>query len=147
MLMAYMCDVCGCSRRFRVINQDSTGSDSKLVRQAPIERFIEPCILLMLSKKSSYGYELMKNLEEQCGETIDVGNLYRTLRRMEEDGWVISDWEKGENGPKKRIYTITPDGEGFLHSAALGLEKSQAQIGLFLNRYKEVFKEEGGETL
>jgi DNA-binding PadR family transcriptional regulator len=90
----------------------------------------------MLSKNSSYGYELMKKLEEQCGEIIDVGNLYRTLRRMEKDGWVTSDWKEGENGPKKRIYIITSDGEDFLHSAALGLKQSKAQIELFLKRYK-----------
>ncbi len=135
-----MCNICGCSGRFRVINQDSAGSDSKLIRQAPIERFIEPCILLLLAENSSYGYELMKNLEEQCNEAIDVGNLYRTLRRMEIDGWVTSDWKKGESGPKKRSYTITSDGEDFLRSAALGLKKSRAQIELFLGKYKEVFK-------
>lgn len=148
MIITYMCNNCGCSGRYRIMSQASQGdkqAGGQPVRQAPIERFFEPCILLMLTKNSSYGYELMKNLKDQCGEIIDVGNLYRTLRRMEEDGWVRSAWKKGDSGPKKRIYTITSDGEDFLHSAALGFEQSKRQIERFLKRYKHFTK--GGDKV
>ena len=72
-----------------------------------VERFVEPCILLLLSKNSSHGYGLMDELEKHCGENVDIGNLYRTLRKMEKVGWVISVWEKGNIGPDKRKYEIT----------------------------------------
>ena len=139
-----MCQSCGCVGRFRVRGEASSdNSQAGIPRQTPIERFMEPCILLLLSKGSSHGYGLLDDLERQCGETVDVGNLYRTLRRMEKDGWVSSNWGTGENGPKKRVYELTDDGKEFLHSWAGGLEKNKELIDRFLEGFKKQFGREG----
>lgn len=135
-----MCQICGCSGRFRVRGEVSSDNfQTDIPRQTPIERFMEPCILLLLSKESSYGYGLMNDLGKQCGETVDVGNLYRTLRRMEKDGWVRSSWGKEEGGPKKRIYELTKDGREFLQSWVAGLKKNRELIDRFLEGYKKQF--------
>jgi len=135
-----MCQSCGCVGRFRVRGEASSdNSQAGIPRQTPIERFMEPCILLLLSKGSSHGYGLLDDLERQCGETVDVGNLYRTLRRMEKDGWVSSNWSTGENGPKKRVYELTEDGEEFLRSWAAGLEKNKELLERFLAGFKKQF--------
>lgn len=49
----------------------------------------------------------MEELSKHCGEKVDIGNLYRTLRRMEQDGLVTSVWNKKDNDRDKRVYTIT----------------------------------------
>src|SRR3989338_1989478 len=67
-----------------------------------VERFIEPCILLLLSKGTSHGYGLLEDLEKNCGEKVDIGNLYRTLRRMESNGWVKSEWDENKAGRGRR---------------------------------------------
>jgi len=140
-----MDDNCGCVGRFKVRGESSSSNhiQTDIPRQTPIERFIEPCVLLSLLKGPSYGYGLMDNLEIQCGERVDVGNLYRTLRRMEHDGWISSGWEKGENGPKKRTYEITNSGKGFLRSWASGLKKNRELIDGFLESYEKQFREGG----
>lgn len=84
----------------------------------------------------------MEDLEHKCGEKVDIGNLYRTLRRMEMDGWVESDWSKNESGPDKRTYTITKDGLEFLKSAVSSLRQTDTTIHSLLNRYKEAFPDE-----
>lgn len=122
MILTYMCRTCGCSFRSKNFGN--------------IERFIEPCILLLLSKDSSHGYGLMEDLEKHCGEKVDIGDLYRTLRRMETDGWVKSDWEKNKAGPDRRIYTITAEGEDFLKSASSSLIHTDKLIHRFLEGYK-----------
>lgn len=134
-----MCQRCGCIGRFRVRSEatELNGFQADTPRQTPIERFIEPCILLLLSKGPSHGYGLTDDLEKQCGETVDVGNLYRTLRRMEKDGWVSSSWGEGRGGPKKRVYELTNDGGEFLRSWAAGLEKNRELIDRFLEGYKK----------
>src|SRR3989344_5894199 len=88
MIFTYMCKTCGCSFRSRDFGN--------------IERFVEPCILLLLSKASSHGYGLMEDLEKHCGEKVDIGNLYRTLRRMEMSGWVTPFWDKKKTGALKK---------------------------------------------
>ncbi len=139
-----MCQTCGCSGRFKVRGEFSEeDSQAGIPRQTPIERFMEPCILLLLLKGPSHGYGLLDDLEKQCGETVDVGNLYRTLRRMEKDGWVSSNWGTGENGPKKRVYELTEDGKEFLRSWAAGLEKNRQLIERFLEGFKKQFGKGG----
>ena len=43
-----------------------------------------------------------------------MGNLYRVLRALEEDGLVTSRWESGEPGPAKRTYELTEEGRRLL---------------------------------
>lgn len=108
-----------------------------------VERFVEPCILLLLSRNPSYGYRLIVSLEKHCGKKVDIGNLYRTLRKMEHNGWIKSDWEKGSIGPKKRRYQITSKGEEILKKAAIYLKRTQTLISHFFVGYKKLFKKGG----
>lgn len=121
-----MCKTCGCSFRSR-----DFGS---------IERFIDPCILLLLSQSNSYGYELRENLKEHCSHEIDFGNLYRTLRRMEEDQWIQSAWKRGDGAPDKRIYSITQEGKEILADAIVSLEKTDRLVHFLFDRYKKITK-------
>lgn len=79
----------------------------------------------------------MEDLEKHCGERVDIGDLYRTLRRMEKDGWVKSDWEKNESGPDRRTYTITKEGKDFLNSAANSLTRTDKLIHRFLEGHQK----------
>jgi len=123
MIFTYMCRTCGCSFRSRDFGN--------------VERFIEPCILLLLSKCSSHGYGLMEDLKKHCGEKVDIGDLYRTLRRMERDGWVTSDWERNVAGPDRRTYTITSEGKDFLEKASSSLTRTDKLIHRFLEGYQK----------
>ena len=107
-----------------------------------VARFVEPCILLLLSKNSSHGYGLMGGLEKHCGENVDIGNLYRTLRKMEKVGWVKSVWEKGSIGPDKRKYEITELGKLSLKGACTDLKRTQSLITHFFVGFKKVFGQE-----
>ncbi len=105
--------------------------------QGKIERFIEPCLLLLLSEQTSHGYELLENLEHfgidpRCQ---DPGQVYRYLRRMEKEGLVVSEWEPGESGPARRSYRITGDGLAFLNSWVKTLEARVSIINKMLARY------------
>jgi len=126
MIFTYMCKSCGCSFRSREFGN--------------IERFIEPCILLLLSKGASHGYGLREDLEKHCGEKVDIGNLYRTLRRMEMRCWVTSSWDKNNSGQDRRTYAIAKDGEEFLEVAASSLSKTDKLIHRFLEGYQRNFQ-------
>src|ERR1700736_6188487 len=71
--------------------------------RARIERFVEPAILLLLREGPRHGYELIERLPELAGEErIDVGNLYRIMRALEEEAIVESEWRADLPGPAKR---------------------------------------------
>ena len=86
-----------------------------------------------------HGYELIERLPEIAGsEThVDVGNLYRVLRALEEEGIVASEWSADLPGPAKRTYELTEDGQRLLDRWAEALGRAQGTISSFLERYQE----------
>ena len=67
-----------------------------------MDRFMEICLLLLLSQKNSHGYTLAEKLTHFgfSKEESNIGSLYRTLRKMEKDKYVTSNWQEGGQGPK-----------------------------------------------
>jgi len=105
--------------------------------RARVERFSEPALLLLLRERATHGYELLEALPTLTGEArVDMGNLYRVLRALEEDGLVTSRWESGEPGPAKRTYELTEEGRRLLDEWAAALGRSRSRIDDFLERYE-----------
>ena len=105
--------------------------------RARVERFGEPSVLLLLRERPAHGYELLDALPALTGETrVDMGNLYRVLRALEEDGLVRSEWEADAPGPARRIYELTADGRRLLDEWASALRLSRERIDAFLDRFE-----------
>lgn len=105
---------------------------------ARVERFVEPSLLLLLRERPLHGYELLERLPELGVEgRVDIGNLYRLLRALEQEGLVSSEWRDDEPGPTKRVYELTADGRGVLDTWAEALGRARTTIGTFLDRYEE----------
>jgi PadR family transcriptional regulator PadR len=107
--------------------------------QARVERFVEPTLLLLLRERPMHGYELLERVPEVAGDEVrvDVGNLYRILRALEEEGIVRSEWSADLPGPAKRTYELTDAGRRLLDRWAEALEQAQEVISGFLRRYEE----------
>lgn len=102
--------------------------------RARVERFAEPSLLLLLRERpGAHGYELLEALEELMpAEQIDMGNLYRSLRALEDEGLVTSEWKEG-----KRRYELTAAGVRLLGEWAEALGLARVRIDRFLQRYEE----------
>ena len=112
-----------------------------LVR-ARVERFTEPALLLLLRDRPAHGYELVEALERLApGERVDMGNLYRSLRALEREGLVVSEWDADAPGAAKRVYELTEAGRRLLDEWATALRRARDRIDGFLHRYEQ----EGGE--
>lgn len=104
-------------------------------------RFVEPLLLYLLKKKqSAYGYELVSELNEHAltDSTIERGAVYRTLRNLEENGNVVSDWDVSGSGPARRQYRLTPGGEVHLGEWAEVLEKLSRSMAHFVEDVKSL---------
>lgn len=120
--------------------RQQVGPDEWAVR-ARVERFHEPALLLLLRERPRHGYELIELLPQLAGgERMDVGNLYRFMRRLESEEIVESEWSGDLPGPAKRTYSLTPAGERLLGQWADALRRSREDVSAFLDRY-----EKGGE--
>jgi poly-beta-hydroxybutyrate-responsive repressor len=105
---------------------------------ARVERFSEPALLLLLRERPAHGYELIESLTELTpGRRVDMGNLYRTLRALEADGLVTSEWDAEAPGPAKRRYELTAPGGRLLDEWAGALSVARDRIDVFLRRYEK----------
>ena len=100
-------------------------------------RFVEPVLLLVLKEKGhSYGYDLLGSLAEHAftdGE-IEKAVLYRTLRRLEHHGYIVSSWDTDTAGPARRVYSLTKQGERHLEEWAQVLAKVANSMNRFVRR-------------
>jgi DNA-binding PadR family transcriptional regulator len=100
---------------------------------ARVERFAEPALLLLLRERPAHGAELLERLPELIGDQrVEMGNLYRLLRGLEEEGLVASEWADG-----RRTYAITPHGLQLLDEWVEALRRAQRRTTDFIRRYEE----------
>lgn len=73
---------------------------------------VEPAALAALLYAGGYGYDMRRTILDMTdGEVdVDVGGLYRSLRRLEDEGAVVSRWCEDAVGPRRREYELTEQG-------------------------------------
>lgn len=100
-----------------------------------LERFIEPCLLLLLVEKTAHGYELIARLSEMSlGVSPDPGMVYRNLRRLEEQGMIRSEWDTSGTGPARRYYEVTEEGRELLRAWVKVIAENVRALESFLER-------------
>jgi DNA-binding PadR family transcriptional regulator len=92
----------------------------------------------------------MEELERITSEKYipEPGAIYTMLRRMEEKGFVTSEWEKKETGADRRVYTLTEAGTRVLKEG-LEMVKNRRQLMDSLVQFYDAHfmkKEEGGDA-
>ncbi len=73
----------------------------------------KPFVLSILSKRESYGYDIIQQVKELSGGKVDwaEGALYPVLHRMEKAGLVESYWSESETGRRRKYYRLLPVGK------------------------------------
>jgi PadR family transcriptional regulator PadR len=102
-----------------------------------VYRFVEPVVLLMLKERGqSYGYDLAASLNDYAltDAEIEGAALYRTLRRLESNGYVTSDWDLQTSGPARRVYLLTAHGERHLREWGEVLDHLAKAMGRFVRK-------------
>lgn len=73
---------------------------------------LDALILKTLTWGPSHGYGIARWLKESSNELLDIEDraLYLALHRLEERGWVESEWGKSENNRAAKFYRLTTAG-------------------------------------
>jgi DNA-binding PadR family transcriptional regulator len=104
-------------------------------------RFIEPVLLLMIHERGrSYGYDLSGDLANYSftDAEIERAALYRTLKILEKNGFVTSEWDVEGSGPARKLYSLTKDGEEHLQEWAQVLKKVSKSMSRFVRRAEAI---------
>jgi len=77
---------------------------------------LELCILAIIGRQPSYGYEIVTELAETPQLAAGEGTVYPLLRRLKKDGLVETFWKESAAGPPRQYYRITPAGTAALRA-------------------------------
>jgi len=102
-------------------------------------RFVEPVTLYLLKVRGrTHGYDLVGAVNDNAltDSRIEPGALYRTLRRLEENGYVVSAWDVSGGGPARRLYELTSEGEEHLREWLAVLERMAQSLDRFVKDVK-----------
>ena len=103
------------------------------------KNFMTPWVLLVLKQWNLHGYLILQQLNQMGFTNLDHATLYRELRRLEKEGYVASEWETGDSGPARRVYSITDAGEQMLLGWTDVVSGYQRMITGFFDLYSQVF--------
>lgn len=93
-------------------------------------------ILSLLNRRSMYGYEMIKEIEQRSGQVFSFkeGTLYPLLHSLEAEGTIESYWEETNSQRKRKYYRITDQGRNVL-------EEKQKEWGTFRTAVEKVLWE------
>lgn len=69
-------------------------------------------ILKTLTLESMHGWAIGQRLEQLSRDALQVGqgSLYPALQRLEEKGWIESEWRVTDQNRRAKYYQLTPAG-------------------------------------
>lgn len=111
-------------------------------------QFLDPALLLLLKQSPTHGYTLLSRMAEFGLDFLAPTVIYRTLREMEEQGWVSSTWdEEDTQGPPRRVYVLTPMGQEVLRCCVAQLYDTRQVLEYFLLLYDELTEDHEPDAL
>lgn len=100
---------------------------------------LEMCVLSLVAHKDYYGYELIEAISKEI--EISEGSIYPILRRLTQEGFFKTYLEESNEGPPRKYYKITPEGQQASKKLANEWHEFKAQVENLLN-YKGDKKDE-----
>jgi transcriptional regulator len=81
-----------------------------------------------------HGYALARRIEQVSGDTLQLsqGSVYPALIRLEQEGWIATEWGISETNRKVRFYTLTAAGRKQLRVEVANWEQANALVARFL---------------
>jgi len=77
-----------------------------------LKGILEGCLLSIIAKGETYGYEMIEKLNHYGFTMVSEGSIYPLLLRMKKEGLVTtSQRELPSGGPKRKYYSLTVKGE------------------------------------
>ena len=102
-----------------------------------VSDWLMPFLLLCMRGGGLYGHELLREMEGLGFGAVRPGQVYRTLRRAEQEGLISS--EKGDLTYllSRRRYRLVEAGEAYVEFLADSFASYKREIEAFLRAYEE----------
>jgi PadR family transcriptional regulator, regulatory protein PadR len=86
-----------------------------------------------------HGYGIARRIEQTSGDLLSVnyGTLYPALLKLEQEGYIVSEWGVSENNRKAKFYRLTRGGRKQVEKEAREWAKTTAILSRFVTPGEE----------
>src|SRR6202789_2947328 len=104
-----------------------------------VQGTLDLLVLKILALQPLHGWALSQRLKQVSGDVLQVsdGSLYPALHKLEQQGWIQSEWKPTENNRRAKFYSLTRLGMRHLEQEAANWERISTAISDVL-RLREV---------
>lgn len=99
-----------------------------------VQGTLDLLILKMLALEPMHGWAVGQRLRTHSGEILQVsdGSLYPALHKLEQEGWIASEWKPSENNRRAKFYSLTRAGRRALERETRNWDRLSSAISLVL---------------
>lgn len=90
-----------------------------------VQGTLDLLILKIIALEPLNGWAIGQRLKQVSREVLQVsdGSLYPALHKLEQAGWITSEWRASENNRRAKYYSLTPPGRRQLEREAASWER------------------------
>jgi transcriptional regulator len=91
-------------------------------------------VLKTLQAGPTHGWDIAQRIQQVSQDALRVGqgSLYPALHRLEDRGWIASEWGTSDNNRRAKFYELTPAGRKRLAEETKVWERFTAAVDLIL---------------
>jgi transcriptional regulator len=95
-----------------------------------VQGTLDLLVLKMLALESMNGWAISQRLKQMSKDVLQVsdGSLYPALHKLEQEGWITSEWRPSENNRRAKFYSLTRLGKRALARETEQWERLSAAI-------------------
>jgi PadR family transcriptional regulator PadR len=97
-----------------------------------VQGTLDLLILKTLSLEPKHGWAIAKRIQQISREALQIqqGSLYPALHRLEQQGWIESEWRSTETGRMAKFYSLTRAGRSQMKRELESWTRLSAAINL-----------------
>jgi transcriptional regulator len=99
-----------------------------------IQGTLDLLILRTLALEPMHGWAVARRIQQVSDDVLKVtqGALYPALHRLEQQGWLESEWRPTGTGRDAKFYALTSDGREELHRELAQWERLSQAVGMVI---------------
>ena len=99
-----------------------------------VQGTLDLLVLKIVALEPMHGWAIAQRIQQMSGDVLHVGQgaLYPSLHKLEQNGWLKSEWAPSESNRRAKYYTLTRTGRKALEHESAQWERLSAAISLIV---------------
>ena len=95
-----------------------------------VQGTLDLLLLKILALQPLHGWAISQRLRQISGDVLQVsdGSLYPALHKLEQEGWITSEWKPSENNRRAKFYSLTRLGRRELEKETANWDRLSSAI-------------------